>query len=138
MAISVYYIPFPGQANTAARMTALAASAAPNEIPKPVPTTQGLLMLHSSALRQDKVYADDGTLTTANYLSDPIYALDLPVANAQTIQAKLAADLATLETWVTNNPSGAILTAGQTLVLAKGLIGLIRIVSANTASIGQA
>lgn len=139
MAISVYYIPFPGQANTATRMTALLASVAPNEIPKPRPDpTRGTLLLHSLALGQDAIYHDDGTLTTASYLSDPIYAADIPEANQHTIQAHLAADLVTIEAWLSANPNGAVLTAAQTKVLARMLAGLTRIIAANTASIGQA
>jgi hypothetical protein len=52
---------------------------------------------------------------------------DPQVANALTINSNLLAAQTTLQTWIAANPSGAILTAGQTLVLAKMLNGLCKL-----------
>ena len=52
---------------------------------------------------------------------------DPQVANALTINSNLLAVQTTLQTWIAANPSGAILTAGQTLVLAKMLNGLCKL-----------
>lgn len=46
--------------------------------------------------------------------------------NQTTIEQNLEAQLKTIETWITNNPNGAILTAAQTLVLARMIAGLTR------------
>src|SRR5579872_4666180 len=40
-------------------------------------------------------------------------------SNAATIQANVQANLTTITNWINANPTGATLTAGQTLVLAK-------------------
>jgi hypothetical protein len=52
----------------------------------------------------------------------------LPVTehNQYTIEQNLETQLATIETWIANNPTGAIRTAAQTLVLARMLAGLTR------------
>lgn len=55
------------------------------------------------------------------------YAPGSPPLNKQTIQSRVQTNLGLLETWVTNNPNGAILTAAQTKVLAQMLIGLCRL-----------
>jgi len=57
-------------------------------------------------------------------------------ANATTIQAKVLADLTTIEAWITANPTGAVLTGPQTLVLAKMLAGLCRLVLNDTSTTG--
>jgi hypothetical protein len=59
-----------------------------------------------------------------------------PVANALTIQQRVQANLATLETWISNNPTGAVLTGPQTLVLAKMLVGLCRLLLAENQTVG--
>lgn len=45
-------------------------------------------------------------------------------ANQATIQANVQANMATIEAWITAHPTGAVLTAAQTLVLAKMLFGI--------------
>lgn len=50
-------------------------------------------------------------------------------ANQAAIQANCAAHLATLQTWLTNNPNGAVLTAAQTKVLANMLVGIYLILT---------
>lgn len=54
------------------------------------------------------------------------------------LTANLQAHLAQIETWISNNPAGAVLTAGQTLWLAQSLAGLVRLVTGLTATVGQA
>jgi hypothetical protein len=44
--------------------------------------------------------------------------------NAATIQANIQAHMATISAWIAANPSGATLSAAQTLVLAKLLYGI--------------
>jgi len=53
-------------------------------------------------------------------------AIDLST-NATTITANLTNAQATIQAWIAANPSGAVLTAGQTLVVAKMLNGLCKI-----------
>ena len=60
------------------------------------------------------------------------------VANQQTINQRVQANLTTLETWISNNPSGAVLTGPQTLVLAKMLVGLCRLLLNQTSTTGGA
>lgn len=45
-------------------------------------------------------------------------------ANGATIQANVQAHMATISAWIAANPNGAVLTAAQTLVLAKMLYGI--------------
>lgn len=62
--------------------------------------------------------------------ANPTFApppIPVTVQNAATIQANLTAHLAQVEQWVSANPNGALLTAGQTLWVAKSLAGLIRL-----------
>lgn len=53
----------------------------------------------------------------------------VPVAqtNQATITQNVLNSQAQIEAWIAANPAGAVLTAGQTLVLAKMLNGLCRI-----------
>ena len=55
-----------------------------------------------------------------------------------TIQTNLTTRLAVVETWITNNPSGATLNAAQTLVLMRGIAGLIRLLLGQTSTFGGA
>ena len=48
-------------------------------------------------------------------------------ANAAAIQTRVKANLTTLESWITAHPTGATLTAAQTLTVAKMLVGLCRL-----------
>ncbi len=59
-----------------------------------------------------------------------------PAANQTTINQNVIANLATLETWIANNPNGAVLTAAQTKVLAKMLVGVGRILLNKVDSVG--
>ena len=59
-----------------------------------------------------------------------------PKANQQTIQSRIQANLATIESWISANPSGAVLTGPQTLVLAKMLAGLCRLLLNETNTTG--
>ena len=45
-------------------------------------------------------------------------------ANQAATLTQLQADLATIHTWLTNNPTGAVLTGPQTRVLARLLVNL--------------
>jgi len=55
-------------------------------------------------------------------------------ANQQTITANLIAAQTTIQNWITANPSGAVLTAAQTLVVAKMLNGLTKLLLAQFSS----
>lgn len=66
---------------------------------------------------------DDATLQTAVNNASAAF-VDL-VADRATIVADLKSHLTSLQAWVAANPNGAVLTAAQTLFLAKSLIGLI-------------
>src|ERR1035437_7401475 len=68
----------------------------------------------------------------------PVIHVDTSTQNLATIETNLLTNLAVLETWIANNPNGAVLTAGQTKVLAKALVGLVRVVLQDTATIGGA
>ena len=50
-----------------------------------------------------------------------------PVANAATIAQNVAANQALILAWIAANPTGAVLTAAQTLALAKMLNGLCKL-----------
>jgi hypothetical protein len=64
-------------------------------------------------------------------------ASDAPVTvNRAAIITNLTNQLTTIETWITNNPSGAVLTAAQTLTVARMLAGLTRIAIAALSSVG--
>lgn len=58
------------------------------------------------------------------------------VQNAATIEANLLAQLAQIETWITGNPAGAVLTAGQTLILAQMMAGITRTLLNLTQTVG--
>jgi hypothetical protein len=47
-----------------------------------------------------------------------------PLANQTTINANVRARQATIQAWIAANPTGAVLTGAQTLVLAQMLNGL--------------
>lgn len=61
-----------------------------------------------------------------------------PAGNQAVLQQRVSANLATLETWIAANPSGAVLTDAQTLVLAKIVDGIGRLSLAEFNSIGGA
>lgn len=55
--------------------------------------------------------------------------------NFTQIQANILAHRTTLQTWIAANPSGAVLTGPQTLVLANMLVGLCNLLLADYSSI---
>jgi hypothetical protein len=55
-------------------------------------------------------------------------------ANAATINTNVKARQATIQAWIAANPTGAILTAAQTLVLAQMLNGLCNLLLAEFGS----
>jgi hypothetical protein len=57
-----------------------------------------------------------------------------PQANANTINANVKANQATIQAWIAANPAGAVLTGPQTLVLAKMLNGLCNLLLAEFGS----
>jgi hypothetical protein len=57
-----------------------------------------------------------------------------PAANQQTIQTNVQANLATLQTWIAANPNGAVLTAAQTKVLARMLVGIYKLLAQDFAN----
>jgi len=86
------------------------------------PYTNSSLADNALQVTTDQINAALAPLTTQEI------ALAATVAtNTGTIQNRLNTNLTTLENWITANPSGAVLTAGQTLVLAKMLVGLTRV-----------
>jgi hypothetical protein len=57
-----------------------------------------------------------------------------PAANAGTINANVKANQATIKAWIAANPTGAVLTGPQTLILAKMLNGLCNLLLAEFGS----
>jgi hypothetical protein len=60
------------------------------------------------------------------------------LANQEVITTRVEANLTTLETWITANPNGAVLTAAQTLVLAKMISALTRLTLDQFTTVGGA
>lgn len=58
--------------------------------------------------------------------------------NQATIQANIQTHIAQLETWMTANPNGAVLTAAQTKFVAQTLIGVGRLLLGLTSTVGGA
>jgi hypothetical protein len=54
--------------------------------------------------------------------------------NADAIRNNVQTGLLQMEAWIAANPAGAVLTAGQTLVLAKILVGIAKLLLADTAT----
>ena len=50
--------------------------------------------------------------------------------NAATINANILTRQSQIQAWIAANPAGAVLTAGQTLILAQMLIGLCKLLLA--------
>lgn len=59
-----------------------------------------------------------------------------PPANQAAINGNLVAQLGQIEAWITANPAGAVLTAGQTLFLAQAIAGLIRLAQGLLSTVG--
>ena len=97
-------------------------------------TSQGWIAVPPSATCQIGSTTPDGGKSWVA----PVVVVPITQANLATIETNLLTDLAVLETWLANNPNGAVLTAGQTKVLAKALVGLVRVVLQDTAIIGGA
>lgn len=130
MTITPSYIPGPNQTDAVAlaRATQLGITVAPRTVPpvyeEAVTTLPGVVAEYGGG--PTVVYhADDGTLT-AQQITNAIAGLVAQQAadaqsatNQATTMTQLQADLATIHTWLTNNPSGAVLTAAQTRVLAR-------------------
>ncbi len=55
-------------------------------------------------------------------------------ANAQTVHTNVQANLATLQAWLAANPNGAVLTAAQTRVLARMMVGIYKLLAQDFAS----
>lgn len=136
MTITASYIPGPGQTKpqAQARATALGVGLAPPEVP-PVYATAATNLPGVVAEYGTVVFLhDDGTLISAQVAAAlaPLLAQQAAdaqtAANQQTIRANVQAKLATIETFITNNPGGATLNAAQTLVLAKLLAGACRVI----------
>ena len=96
--------------------------------------SQGWIAVTPSASCQIGSTTPDGGKTWVA----PVVTVPITQANLATIETNLLTNLAVLETWIANNPNGAVLTAGQTKVLAKALVGLVRVVLQDTAIIGGA
>jgi hypothetical protein len=72
----------------------------------------------------------------APLVAQELVALVASQSNASTLQNNLNSRLATIEAWIAANPSGAILTAAQTLILARMMAGLTRVALAETSTLG--
>ena len=77
-----------------------------------------------------------GSTTPDNGVTFVAPVVPVTQANAQTIESNILAQIAQIETWIANNPSGAVLTAGQTLILAQMLAGIGRILLGLTSTVG--
>lgn len=144
MTVVASYIPDPTQTDAVvlARAQALGIGVAPRQIPPRYATavtqTPGVVAEYGTVA----YIHDDGTLTPTAVatLLAPLNAQQTAdqaaATNAQTIQTRLTANLALLETFITNNPNGAVLTAAQTNVLARMLASTTRILLGLTANLG--
>lgn len=74
--------------------------------------------------------------TARNHTVMTVPGAGTPAANQTTIQQRVQANLTILETWITNNPTGAVLTAAQTKVLAQMLVGLCRLLLQENSTVG--
>ena len=79
--------------------------------------------------------AEQTALDAFRTAQSPVLAQGQQVqANVATIRQNVTTNFATLQTWLANNPNGAVLTAGQTKVLANILIGITKLLLADTAN----
>lgn len=132
------YVPGPAQTDqqARARAQAIGIGIAPREIPPVYANAATNLPGVVAEYGQGNVVFihDDGALTSAQVAAAvaPLIAQQAADAttatNQQTIRTNVQAKLATIETFIANNPGGATLNAAQTLVLAKLLAGLCRVV----------
>lgn len=83
---------------------------------------------------------NNNIITSRNALPVEIalYNGSISTQNTQTVTGNLTNHLNQIETWIAANPSGAILTAAQTLWVAQTLAGLIRLLLNELSTIGQA
>lgn len=104
----------------------------------PAQYTVGQLLQNGATVTADNfVTQADGTTIETMVATYPNGATDhsvittpganTPAANAQTIQANILTRQTQIQAFITANPSGAVLTAAQTLVLAKMLNGLCQL-----------
>lgn len=77
------------------------------------------------------VVSNDGTTEVLRYPDGTLVTVPAPgspgataMANQSTILADISARQSSIQAWITANPGGAVLTAGQTLTLAEMLNGL--------------
>lgn len=116
--VGVYYVP-----SGTARGQSLGLSDFPHWVPPP---TEGpAVVIYSDILNESSVYADDGTLTSANWQSDPLYAKDAAKQAQTSAVAALAqlvselgpalaqgkADLVTLASGTSDNTTLAAILA---------------------------
>ena len=147
MTVTALYVPDPGQTDpqAAARAATLGIPLGPRAIPPQyasvITQTPGIVAL-SPGLGIAAFVHDDGTKTSSDVaaLEAPLTARETAdvtaAANGQTIQQRLTTNLGLLETFITNNPNGAVLTAAQTNVLARMLASTTRILLGLTTTVG--
>jgi len=135
MIVTPAYIPGPaGLAAAQARAAVLGVGVAPTNVPpvyQPYVTTlPGVIAEGGGTI----VYLpDNGSVVAADVanLIAPLTAAAAgaaaQAANQATINTNLLARQTQIQAWVAANPSGAILTAGQTLTLAQMLNGLCKL-----------
>jgi hypothetical protein len=138
MSLTPAYIPSATQtdAQAQARATAIGVGVAPRTVP---PVYQAAVAANGAlpgvvAEYGTVVFAhDDGTLTAAQ-LTTAIAGLvaqqaadATTTANQQTILANVLARQGQIQAFMTANPTGAVLTAAQTLAVARMLNGLCMI-----------
>jgi hypothetical protein len=147
MTVTAFYIPSPAQTapQIAARCAALGITAASSTIPPvyatPVAAAGGAPCIVAeygtvAALHDDGTKTAGDVATLVAPLNTQQAADQTTAANAATINQRVQANLATIETFISNNPSGAILTAGQTLTVAKMLAGMCRLLLNQTTTLG--
>ena len=103
----------------------------------PAQYTVGQALPNGSTVAADNFTTQAGG-TTVEVMSDTkgnTVVLTVPgpgtsAANQQTILANIATLQGELQSWMTANPGGAVLTAGQTLVLAQMVMALFDIIFA--------
>ena len=100
----------------------------------PAVYTVGEVLPNGATVTAD-TFVTQGDGTTVETMTDSLHDISVlvtpgsgtPAANAATIAQNVAANQALILAWIAANPTGAVLTAAQTLALAKMLNGLCKL-----------
>lgn len=81
------------------------------------------------------IFPDNTSQASAASVAAALAAANSAEASAAAIVTGINNNLATLQAWIAANPSGAVLTAAQTLVLADMLVGIGQVLLVLTAAV---